>query len=175
MTRYAAIFLAMALGAEGCSSDTSGFGGGGGGTTDAGGGGTADTGRADTGRADTGRADTGRPDVGRPNENRCGQPFVTALCMCGMDQACQLRVQGGASMDCQVCTTEAAQSCCPAQYQALIACAMAMGCMDGACAAMRCPRENTALNTCFGMQQQSSTTCQNALAPCFGGFPIMCE
>ena len=47
-------------------------------------------------------------------------------------------------------------------------------CADQACVQTNCTMQVNALQTCFMTAQQSNMACQEALAGCFGEFPVMC-
>jgi hypothetical protein len=128
---------------------------------------TTDTGGGTTDRPAT--TDTG----GGMPFGACGMATVNALCACGMDANCQGRALMSNNA-CVTCYVNAINGCCPMQSMDVATCARTMGCSDDACAARMCPREYSALQTCFGMAQQSVPACQRLMAACFGSFPFMC-
>lgn len=192
MMRYAAIFLATALGAMGCSAtaNTGGGGGGGGGGGDAGNGGGGDTGSTarDTGSTnrDTGSAarDTGTTarDTGNGGGGgqfgQCGETVARAACMCAQnDVACQNRALN-MSMTCVQCLGDNQLTCCPTQAQAIQTCAETSMCQDQACLQSRCASQINALQTCYQSTlmreaQTGTGACINGYIACLGDVATM--
>lgn len=103
----------------------------------------------------------------------CGMTSVSCLCRAGMSAMAQSACFAS-NMDCGQCFSDAIQTCCPMQVQAVQDCAMRNMCMDANCAQMRCMTEYAAIGTCFQTAQMSNAACQRALGGCFGSFPLMC-
>lgn len=136
--------------------------------------GTATT---DRGTTTTDRGTTTR-DTGVSSEfGACGQSLREALCACGNDATCQQTAQMNAinrAGACQTCYTNAQTACCPDEYQAILTCAMAMGCADSACAQRMCPTQVSTFLTCFMNGAQGVPACQAEVRRCFGAdFPML--
>ncbi|MEZ4409090.1 MAG: hypothetical protein R3A52_21860 [Polyangiales bacterium] len=172
--------LAMGCGADASTGNTVVDAGN---RTDTATGGGSDTGTSnpgtdagtDAGTPTTDRGSTTPTDTGStPTGGECGQGLTDAICACGMNNTCQQNAINGSSQTCQRCLAASQTTCCPTETQAIQMCAMTNMCGDQACVQTMCATQINALQTCFNMAQQNNTTCQDALADCFGTFPIQC-